>query len=86
MRLKELRAECNLSQQAIADKLHIARISYLHWEQGKTEPSINALCMLCEIFDVSADYLLGIESNTVKDYKTKNYIHNVNNHGNMTIK
>lgn len=30
-------------------------------EQGKTEPSINSICELCKIFEVSADYLLGLE-------------------------
>ena len=61
-RLKELRIENGISQQAIADKLNIARISYLHWEQGKTEPSINNICLLCKIFNVSADYLFGLEN------------------------
>lgn len=61
-RLKDLRKENKLSQQTVADKLNIARISFLHWEQGKTEPSINSICALCRIFDVSADYLLGLEN------------------------
>ena len=59
-RLIELRLESNLSQQEIANKLNIARISYLHWKQGKTEPSINNICKLCKILNVSADYLLGL--------------------------
>lgn len=60
-RVKELRLENKLTQRQIAEKLHIAHVSYLHWEQGKTEPSINSICELCKIFEVSADYLLGLE-------------------------
>ena len=31
------------------------------WEQGRTEPDIKTIVKLCKIFDVSADYLLGLE-------------------------
>ncbi len=48
--------------------LHISHVSYLHWEQGKTEPSINNICELCKIFGVSADYLLGLEEETEKKF------------------
>ena len=59
-RLREVRLQSGLTQQAIADKLCIARISYLHWEQGRTEPSINNICALCKLFDVTADYMIGL--------------------------
>ena len=39
-RLKEIRAERQLSQKAIADKLGCAVSTYANWEQGRTEPSI----------------------------------------------
>ena len=59
--LKELRLENHFTQREIAAKVGVAHVSYLHWEQGKTEPSIDNICKLCEIFDVTSDYLLGIE-------------------------
>lgn len=80
-RLKELRLTNNCSQQSIADKLHIARISYLHWEQGKTEPSINNICMLCQLFDVSADYLLGLEDESGAKITNKYTIGIIHNNG-----
>ncbi|WP_420851543.1 helix-turn-helix domain-containing protein [Pumilibacter intestinalis] len=83
-RLRELRIANNLSQQTIADKLHIARISYLHWEQGKTEPSINNICLLCGLFDVSADYLLGLEDEGGGKYS--NSFNNFNNSGTVNIR
>lgn len=82
-RLKELRKEIKMSQQTIADKLDIARISYLHWEQGKTEPSINSICALCRIFDVTADYLIGLENEDgTKNTNISNSFNNFSGNGN----
>ena len=60
-RLKELRLENHFTQREIAAKLGVAQVFYLHWEQGKTDPSIDNIFKLCEIFGVTSDYLLGIE-------------------------
>lgn len=62
-RLKELRLENHFTQREIAAKLGVAQVFYLHWEQGKTEPSIDNIFKLCEIFGVTSDYLLGIGKN-----------------------
>lgn len=34
---------------------------YASWEQGRTQPDIESIRKLCMIFDVSADYMLGLE-------------------------
>ena len=62
IRLKEQRLQNKLSQRAIADKLNISHVSYLRWEQGKTEPCIRDILILCDLFCISADYLLGREN------------------------
>jgi len=59
-RLKELRLENGMTQQQVADLLNIKQQSYIRYEYGTGEPSINTLIKLTEIFNVSADYLLGI--------------------------
>lgn len=59
-RLKQARNLKNLSQQAIADMLGITRGCYAHYEQGSREPTINLIKSICEILDISADYLIGI--------------------------
>ena len=79
--LKELRAENNYTQTQMAKMLNISHVAYLHCEQGKTEPSINSICQLCYIFDVTSDYLLGLEDET--GAKIKNAIYD--NHGNITF-
>lgn len=59
-RLKELRLENGMTQQHIAGLLNIKQQSYIRYEYGTGEPSINTLIKLTEIFGVSSDYLLGI--------------------------
>ena len=41
----------------------MSETGYASWEQGLAEPSISAIKRLCKFFDVSADYLLGIDDN-----------------------
>ncbi len=58
-RLKSLRIENGYTQREISKRLNVAQVSYLRWEQGRTEPNIGNICELCRIYGVSADYLLG---------------------------
>lgn len=57
-KLKKLRVSHELSQEQLADKLHIARQSISKWERGEAYPSIGMLLQLSELFDVSIDELL----------------------------
>ena len=57
-RLKELREEKGLSQEAIAEKLSISRIHYGSMERGTRGCSIDLLLDFAEFFHVSTDYLL----------------------------
>lgn len=59
-RLKELRVEKNLSQKALAEIIETNNSSVCDWECGRTEPSLDTVIKLCEFFDVTADYLLGL--------------------------
>lgn len=59
-RLKELRTEKGVSQKILAKKLHISISTLSHWECGYQEPSFEDLVALCNYFEVSADYFLGI--------------------------
>ena len=60
-RIKELRRECGLTQKELAKLLHKSETGVASWEQGLSEPGIKDIRKLCEIFKVSADYLLGLE-------------------------
>lgn len=56
--LKAARQQANLSQQAVADELHISRQSISKWETGKTLPDIENLIRLSTLFDLSLDDLI----------------------------
>lgn len=58
-RLKEARLQLGLSQRAVAAKLGVAQPVYQRFEKGIFECNYEQLKKLCDIFDVSADYLLG---------------------------
>ncbi|MBO7149747.1 MAG: helix-turn-helix transcriptional regulator [Clostridia bacterium] len=60
-RLKELRLEKELTQKELADALKTNNSSVCDWECGRTEPSIEMILNICRLFEVSADYLLGLE-------------------------
>ncbi len=58
-KIKELRKEKGLTQKMLAEKIGQAQSTIFYWEQNKQEPTISSLKKLCEVFEVSADYLLG---------------------------
>ena len=61
IRLKEIRLEYKLSQKQTAEKLKISVSCYAGYEQGYRQPDLKMLTKICVLFDVSADYLLGLE-------------------------
>ena len=60
-RLKELRAEKNIGQNALAKVLGLSNASVSYWETGKQTPSAEAVFKLAQFFNVSADFLLGLK-------------------------
>lgn len=62
-RLKELRLERKLSQKQVAEYLGISTRAYSHYEIGDREPSISLLVKLCDLFEVTADYMIGRADN-----------------------
>ena len=61
-RIKQLREQNGLTQAALARMLNVTRSSVNAWEMGISVPSTQSLVQLAEIFDISTDYLLGVES------------------------
>ena len=58
-RLIEQRKLNNVTQRQLADYLQIAQPSYIRYENGKAEPTLENLVKIADYFDVSVDYLLG---------------------------
>lgn len=61
-RLKELRAEKGLTQGQVAEHFKISSVTYLRYEKGQREPSLEMLVGFVRFFGVTTDYLLGLES------------------------
>lgn len=62
--IKSLREEKKMTQQNLAEIIHIGRQAISKWELGKTMPDHSALLKLSEIFKVSIDELLAGEKNS----------------------
>ena len=60
-RIYELRMLNKLSQLELARLLHKSKQSVSNWENNNILPSIDMLIELSRIFQVSCDYLLGID-------------------------
>ena len=59
--LKELRLERQLTQSELADLLIINQRTISSWENGSREPDYDMLVKIAKFFDVTTDYLLGVE-------------------------
>ena len=60
-KLREKRKEKGMTQQAIAAQLDIHRTTYVRYEQGDVEPSLEILCRLADLLEITTDALLGRE-------------------------
>ena len=65
-RIKELRLDNKLSQEAFGKKLGLSQDTISFWETGKGLPSVVDVIRMIEIFStesdrITADYLLGLD-------------------------
>ena len=56
--IKKLREERGMTQDELAEKLNVTRQAVSNWETGKTQPDIETLTRLAEIFDVSVERII----------------------------
>lgn len=57
--LKVLRKQHNLSQQKLADILHISQQSVYKYENNITSPDLDTLIRMADFFNTSVDYIIG---------------------------
>ena len=57
--LKVLRKQHNLSQQKLADILHISQQSVYKYENNITSPDLDTLIKMADFFNTSVDYIIG---------------------------
>ena len=62
-RLKNIREDRDLTQAQVGKILNKSQQGYNHIEAGRAELKIDDLIKLCQFYDVSADYLIGLTDN-----------------------
>lgn len=68
-RLKELRKAKGLNQQDLGNLVNVTKVSICCYEKGTRTPNLETFQDLLNVFNVSADYLLGndIKADVVKE-------------------
>ena len=64
VRLRQLRKERHITQDALAEKLKLTKQAVSQWERGIREPNFETLEMIADYFNVDTDYLIGREDHT----------------------
>lgn len=59
--LRTLRSQAKLSQKELGKKLGIGQATICQWEKGVSKPTCDAIIALSAFYNVSADFILGID-------------------------
>ena len=72
--IKKLRLDSGLTQKELAGILNVSQQTISLWETRSTVPDAMMIIAICKYFNVSSDYLLGINVANKRHYikKTKN--------------
>lgn len=57
-KLLNLRKANDLTQEELAEKIGVSRQAVSKWESGQSVPELDKIVALCELFDITTDYLL----------------------------
>lgn len=83
-KIKELRNEKGITQEQLAKELNVTRSAVGLWEVDNTDPDIKNIIAIAKYFDVTTDFLFGLEDETGrKIYNIRNNV--INNNGNISI-
>jgi len=69
-RIRLIREDADMTQQKVADLLHIGQRTYADYESGKTRIPVDNLMILAKFYNVSMDYITGA-SDIKTEYPTK---------------
>lgn len=61
-RIRDLREDSDLTQTQVAEILGTSQTMYARYERGANELPLRHLIMLCELYHVSSDYILGLSN------------------------
>lgn len=60
-RIKEIRQEKGLTQAQLAEMLTTTQSTIGKYEREEIQLTVDTIFKICKLFEVSADYLLGLE-------------------------
>ncbi len=70
MRLRDLREDRDMTQRALAERLHIRQNTLSQYENGQRQLPLGLLIELARFFGTSTDYILGL-TNERRPYPEK---------------
>jgi len=76
-RLKDIREDKDLTQKDIAKILNITQPTYSAFENGTKIIPLKHLNTLCNFYDISMDYIIGLSNNRTINNKIKELDKNV---------
>ncbi len=68
--IKKYRKEAKISQQSLADLLHVTRNTVINWEAGKYRPDADLFPPLCDILGITLNDLFGIAENNSDSFSS----------------
>ena len=68
-KLKEARQKAGMTQDQVAEKIMVSRVTVSHWENGKSLPDIVSLISLSDLYSISLDELLKGDSKMTEKVK-----------------
>lgn len=69
-RIRDLREDADLSQEKLAQLLHINQATYSRYETGDLVIPVSALIKLAEFYSTSVDYLVNL-TDSMEPYSKK---------------
>lgn len=70
-RIRELRKARHMTQDQLAQKAKVTKQAVSMWEANKSALSLTSAQLLCDIFNVEMDYLMGRQSVTMRYLNTE---------------
>lgn len=75
-KLYALRKKSGLSQEQLAEQLNVSRQAISKWESGRSVPESDKLLAISQYFQVSLDYLMKEDVNSLPDSRRETVLRN----------
>ncbi|WEG74376.1 helix-turn-helix domain-containing protein [Vagococcus intermedius] len=69
--IKIKRKHLNLTQDELADKIHVSRQTISSWENSKSLPDVTSLILLSDVYEISLDELIKGDITMIKKLEVK---------------